>query len=217
MKKLLLFSVLFILVAYRTSTCKAQEKSPALANGLALTPPMGWNSWNSFQCTITEKIVKQMADIMVSSGMAAVGYKYINVDDCWQNVNRTNGHVTTSSNFSFGIKSLADYVHGKGLKLGVYSCRGTKTCQERAGSYSYETTDANDYAAWGVDYLKYDNCFEAPGSNQQKDYEKMRDALKNSGRDIVFSICAWDFNTWAPNTGNLWRTAFDIYDEWPSL
>jgi alpha-galactosidase len=186
-------------------------------NGLANTPPMGWNSWNKFGCNVSDAMIRGMADAMVSSGMAKAGYQYINIDDCWQQVGRdANKHVRPTSSFP-DMKALADYLHSKGLKLGVYSDRGTKTCGGREGAHGYETMDATDYAAWGVDYLKYDNCFPAPGSDIKQDYENMRDALVKSGRDIVFSICAWEFFEWSPSTGNLWRTTLDIKDKWSRM
>jgi len=189
---------------------------PTLNNGLALKPPMGWNSWNRFGCNVSDTMIRQMADAMVSSGMAAAGYQYVNVDDCWQGIGRTNGHVNLDSDFP-NMKGLADYVHSKGLKFGLYSDRGSATCQGRVGSYGFETTDANDYATWGVDYLKYDNCNVVPGSNIQTDYTNMRNALANSGRAIVYSICAWHYETWMPSVGNLWRTTGDISDSWASM
>jgi alpha-galactosidase len=190
--------------------------TPALAlnNGLALTPPMGWNSWNTFGCTVSDSLIRSMATAMVKSGMKKAGYQYINIDDCWQSRRRAaDGTIIPGPNFP-NMKALADYVHSKGLKLGLYSDRGTLTCQKRMGSYGYESQDARTYAAWGVDYLKYDNCNAAPGSNQQADYERMRDALANSGRGIVFSLCTQQFDAWEPSTGNLWRTSGDIYDRW---
>jgi alpha-galactosidase len=186
-------------------------------NGLANTPPMGWNSWNKFGCKVSDDMIRGHADAMVSSGMAKAGYQYINIDDCWQELGRdANKHVRPTSSFP-NMKALADYVHSKGLKLGVYSDRGTKTCGGREGAHGFETVDATDYAAWGVDYLKYDNCFPAPGSNIKQDYENMRDALVKSGSKVVFSICAWEFFDWAPATGNLWRTTLDIKDNWSRM
>lgn len=188
----------------------------ALNNGLALKPPLGWNSWNNFGCNVSDVLIRQMADAMVSSGMAAAGYQYVNVDDCWQGVGRTNGHVNLDVDFP-NMQGLADYIHSKGLKFGLYSDHGTSTCAGRVGSYSFETTDANDYAAWGVDYLKYDNCNLPPGDNVQQDYVNMKNALAASGRGIVYSICAWNFQSWMPATGNLWRTTGDISDSWGSM
>jgi galactosylceramidase len=186
---------------------------------VAATPPMGWNSWNKFGGSITDTLVRGIADAMVSSGMQAAGYQYINIDDMWQASSRdSSGNIAPdSSKFPNGMKALADYVHGKGLKLGLYSDRGTKTCAGRPGSYSYETRDAQTYASWGVDYLKYDNCSPAAGSNITTDYTNMSNALKASGRPIVFSLCAWWFYTWETSLGQLWRTTTDIKDTWASF
>jgi len=186
---------------------------------VAATPPMGWNSWNKFGGSITDTLVRGIADAMVSSGMQAAGYQYINIDDMWQASSRdSSGSIAPdSSKFPNGMKAVADYVHGKGLKLGLYSDRGTKTCAGRPGSYSYETKDAQTYASWGVDYLKYDNCSPAAGSNITTDYTNMSNALKASGRPIVFSLCAWWFYTWETSLGQLWRTTTDIKDTWASF
>ena len=183
---------------------------------LAATPPMGWNSWNKFGGGVTDTLVRGIADAIVSSGMQAVGYQYINIDDMWQASNRdSSGNIVPdSTKFPNGMKALADYVHGKGLKLGLYSDRGTKTCAGKPGSYSYETKDAQTYASWGVDYLKYDNCSPATGSNIQTDYTNMANALKATGRPIAFSICAWWFYNWETTIGQLWRTGTDITDTW---
>jgi len=186
---------------------------------LAATPPMGWNSWNKFGGSITDTLVRGIADAMVSTGMQAAGYQYINIDDMWQASSRdSSGNIAPdSTKFPNGMKALADYVHSKGLKLGLYSDRGTKTCAGKPGSYSYETKDAQTYASWGVDYLKYDNCSPATGSNMQTDYTTMSSALKASGRPIVFSLCAWWFYTWETPIGQLWRTTTDIKDTWASF
>jgi alpha-galactosidase len=183
---------------------------------LAATPPMGWNSWNKFGGGVTDTLVRGIADAIVSSGMQAVGYQYINIDDMWQASSRdSSGNIVPDgTKFPNGMKALSDYVHGKGLKLGLYSDRGTKTCAGKPGSYSYETKDAQTYASWGVDYLKYDNCSPAAGSNIQTDYTNMANALKATGRPIVFSICAWWFYTWETSIGQLWRTGTDITDTW---
>jgi alpha-galactosidase len=186
---------------------------------LAATPPMGWNSWNKFGGSITDTLVRGIADALVSTGMQAAGYQYINIDDMWQASSRdSSGNIAPdSTKFPNGIKALADYVHGKGLKLGLYSDRGTKTCAGKPGSYSYETKDAQTYASWGVDYLKYDNCSPATGSNMQTDYTTMSNALKAAGHPIVFSLCAWWFYTWETPIGQLWRTTTDIKDTWASF
>ena len=184
---------------------------------LAATPPMGWNSWNKFACKVNENVVRQAADAMVSSGMKDAGFQYIVIDDCWQTSRDKGGNIVVDSqNFPSGIKALADYVHSKGLKFGIYSDAGTKTCQGRPGGRGYEFQDARQYAAWGVDYLKYDWCNtgtqDAPAS-----YGLMRQALDAAGRPIVFSICEWGKNKpwlWGNGIGNLWRTTGDIQDRW---
>jgi alpha-galactosidase len=179
---------------------------------------MGWNSWNNFGCGIDEGIIRSMADAMATNGMKAAGYQYINLDDCWQVARDANGVIVADpTKFPSGIKALADYVHAKGLKLGVYSDHGLSTCGGRPASYGYEYLDANTYASWGVDYLKYDNCNLPPGDVPQTDYSRMSDALIKSGRPIAFSICAWSFSSWSPNLGNLWRTTGDISDSFSSM
>ncbi|GHO43513.1 alpha-galactosidase D [Ktedonospora formicarum] len=192
----------------------------ALNNGVALTPPMGWNSWNKFGCNVSEALIKQQADAMVSSGLKAAGYQYVNIDDCWQISRDSSGNIVAdASKFPSGIKSLADYVHSKGLKLGIYTDAGTATCQGRPGSYNHEQQDANTYASWGIDYVKEDWC-NTSGLDPQTQYIKMRDALAQTGRPIVFSICNWGVNSpwaWGPATGNLWRTTGDISNNWNSM
>ncbi len=188
-------------------------------NGLAKTPPMGWNSWNIFHGDINETKIKQIADAMVSSGMKDAGYVYLNLDDNWMaNPARdANGNLKADpTRFPSGIKALSDYVHAKGLKLGIYGDRGTMTCMNvpQSGSKGYEDKDAKTFASWGIDYLKYDNCNIPNGSDMKTDYQKMQTALANCGRPIVFSICAWEYQSWMPTTGNLWRTTRDITDKW---
>jgi alpha-galactosidase len=189
----------------------------ALDNGLAKTPPMGWNSWNKFGCNVSEKLIKEMADAMVTSGMRDAGYVYLVIDDCWQIDRDAQGNILPDAQrFPSGMKSLADYVHAKGLKFGIYSDAGTLTCQKRPGSRGYEFQDARQYAAWGVDYLKYDWCSTST-QNAQASYSIMRDALLKAGRPIVFSICEWGTAKpwlWAKDVGNLWRTTGDIQDCW---
>ncbi len=191
--------------------------APALENGLALTPPMGWNSWNRFACNVSEDLVKSAADALVSSGMKDAGYEYVVIDDCWQVSRDDAGNIIADAkNFPSGIKALADYVHSKGLKFGIYSDAGTMTCAKRPGSRGHEFQDALLYAAWGVDYLKYDWC-NTGTENAQAAYSTMRDALKAAGRPIVFSLCEWGTNKpwlWATDVGNLWRTTGDISDCW---
>ena len=194
-----------------------QSGARAWDNGLALTPPMGWNSWNKFGCEINEKIVREIADAMVSSGLRDAGYRYIVIDDCWQVDRDARGNIIADGkSFPSGIKVLADYVHAKGLKFGIYSDAGVRTCAGRPGSWGYEFQDARQYAEWGVDYLKYDWCNNG-GQNSAAAYSRMRDALKASGRPIVFSICEWGSTKpwlWAKDIGNLWRTTDDIQDSW---
>jgi len=189
----------------------------ALDNGLAKTPPMGWNSWNKFACNVSEKLIKEMADAMVTSGMRDAGYVYLVIDDCWQIDRDTQGNILPDpQRFPSGMKALADYVHSKGLKFGLYSDAGTLTCQKRPGSRGYEFQDARQYAAWGVDYLKYDWCSTST-QNAPASYSIMRDALAKAGRPIVFSICEWGTSKpwlWAGSVGNLWRTTGDIQDCW---
>jgi len=196
-----------------------REPGRALNNGLALTPPMGWNSWNKFGCRINAAIVREIADAMVSSGMRDAGYQYIVIDDCWQIERDAKGNIIADpKTFSAGIKALVDYVHSKGLKFGIYSDAGTKTCAGRPGSWGFEFQDARQYAEWGVDYLKYDWCNNGK-QNSEAAYSRMRDALQASGRPIVFSICEWGTTKpwlWAKDIGNLWRTTGDIQDVWES-
>jgi alpha-galactosidase len=184
---------------------------------LAPTPPMGWNSWNIFGCDIDEKKIMEIADQMVATGMLNAGYEYLVIDDCWQVDRDDQGKIIADPvRFPSGIKDLAEYIHSKGLKFGIYSCAGTKTCQQRPGSFNYEEIDAQTYAEWGVDYLKYDWCY-TEGLNPKELYPKMSMALAASGRPIVFSMCEWGTSrpwTWARNVAHLWRTTGDIQDCW---
>jgi alpha-galactosidase len=187
---------------------------------LAPTPPMGWNSWNKFGCNVSDKLIREMADAMVSSGMQVAGYQYVNIDDCWQVSRDASGTIVADpTRFPSGIKALADYVHSKGLKLGIYTDAGTGTCEKRPGSLNHEVQDAKTYASWGIDYVKIDWC-NAEGLDPQVQYAKLRDALAQSGRPIVFSICNWGVKTpwrWGPTTGNLWRTTGDINDTYDRM
>ncbi len=189
----------------------------SLDQQLANTPPMGWNSWNKFGCNVSEDLIRQIADAIVASGMKDAGYQYVVIDDCWQVERDGNGNIVADpKHFPSGMKALADYVHAKGLKFGLYSDAGTKTCQGRPGSRGYEFQDARQYAAWGVDYLKYDWCSTST-QDARSSYEIMRAALDASGRPIVFSICEWGASRpwlWANGVGNLWRTTGDIQDRW---
>lgn len=200
--------ILFVFVA--VSPTKAQK-----FKGLALTPPMGWNSWNHFGCDVNEKIIRDVADAMVETGMKDAGYVYINIDDCWHGERDSLGFIhPNKEHFPSGMKALADYVHSKGLKLGLYSDAGWKTCGGHPGSRGYEYQDAMQYAKWNIDYLKYDWC-NTDGLNQRGAYLTIRDALYAAGRPIVLSICEWGDNhpwTWGGEIGHLWRTTGDIYN-----
>ncbi len=195
--------------------------SPAFAqkfDGLAQTPPMGWNSWNTFAGNINEDLIKGMADAIAESGMQAAGYQYIVIDDCWESMDRdANGNlVADPKKFPSGMQALGDYLHAKGFKFGIHNCAGTKTCAGFPGGHEHEEQDAKMYASWGVDYLKYDWC-STEGADAKQRYPKMRDALHAAGRPIVFSMCEWGQSkpwTWAADTGHLWRTTGDICDVW---
>ncbi len=190
----------------------AQEK------GLASTPPMGWNSWNNFGCNVSEDMIRQMADAMVKSGMKDAGYRYVVIDDCWQVERDASGNIVADSkHFPSGIKALVDYVHSLGLKFGIYSDAGSKTCANRPGSLGHEYQDALQYATWGVDYLKYDWC-NTTTQDAQAAYALIRNGLNATGRPIVLSICEWGTAKpwlWGKTVGgNLWRTTGDISDKW---
>jgi alpha-galactosidase len=190
-----------------------QVGHPQKFTDLAKTPPMGWNSWNKFGCNVSEEMIREMADAMVSSGMKEAGYQYINIDDCWHGQRDSLGFIHPDpERFPSGMKALADYVHSLGLKFGIYSDAGWKTCAGKPASRGYEYQDARQYARWGVDYLKYDWC-NTEGLNAEGAYLTMRDALYAAGRPIVFSICEWGDNKpweWGTDVGHLWRTTGDI-------
>jgi len=193
----------------------------ALDNGLGLTPQMGWNSWNHFACGINETLIIDTMNAIVESGFRDAGYVYVNLDDCWQlSRDETTHQIIPDMNaFPNGIKYLADEAHKRGLRLGLYSDAGTMTCQRRPGSIHYEDIDAQTYADWGIDYLKYDNCYHDTPKYRER-YEAMRDALNKTGHPIFYSICEWGIDhpeEWAPDTGNSWRTTMDISDSWPSM
>ncbi|XP_073002570.1 alpha-galactosidase-like [Typha latifolia] len=207
----------------RDSNHTAETRRRAvLENGLARTPQMGWNSWNHFHCTINEQLIRETADAMVYTGLAKLGYRYINIDDCWGEFNRdSQGNlVAKGSTFPSGMRALADYVHGKGLKLGIYSDAGSRTCSgTMPGSLYHEEQDVRTFVSWGIDYLKYDNCFN-PGTSPPERYSRMSKALQTYGRNIFFSLCEWGQNdpaTWAKGMGNSWRTTGDIEDNWNSM
>ncbi|MFH9871516.1 NPCBM/NEW2 domain-containing protein [Streptomyces lydicus] len=199
--------------------------TPRLPDGLAKTPPMGFNNWNSTHCRaeFNEEMVKGIADLFLAKGLKDAGYQYVNLDDCWALPTRDgNGKlVPDPRRFPHGIKAVADYVHAKGLKFGIYTSAGTKTCNSAGfpGGLGHERSDAQQFADWGVDYLKYDNC-NNQGVDAKQRYRTMRDALKATGRPIVYSICEWGENKpweWASDVGHLWRTTGDISDSWSSM
>ena len=205
MKKTFLILFVVIFSGYSTTAQKFDN--------LALTPPMGWNSWNRFKCDINEKLVREIAKAMVETGMKDAGYRYIVIDDCWQVARDEEGNILADPDrFPSGIAALADYIHSLGLKFGLYSDAGVKTCQKRPGSRGYEFQDARTYARWGVDYLKYDWCDHST-QNAPASYALMRDALYKAGRPVVFSICEWGQNQpwlWGKDIGHLWRATGDI-------
>jgi alpha-galactosidase len=201
-------------------------RAAAVENGLANTPAMGFNNWNATHCRaeFNEAMVKGIADLFVSRGLKDAGYQYVNIDDCWALPNRNGAGnlVPDPARFPNGIKAVADYVHGKGLKFGLYTSAGTKTCDTQGfpGGIGHEQQDANLFASWGVDYLKYDNCGDHLGQSAQQRYTTMRDALRATGRPILFSICEWGQNqpwNWAQSVGNSWRTTGDISDNYGSM
>lgn len=186
-------------------------------------PPLGWNSWNTFTWDINEDLIKQVADIFVEEGYKDAGYEYIVIDDCWSLKQRDeNGNlVADPEKFPSGMKALADYIHSKGLKFGMYSCAGTHTCAGYPGSFEYEFQDAKQFASWGVDYLKYDYCYKPRAVDGELLYRRMALALKNSGRDILFSACNWGedhVHDWIRSAGaHMYRSTGDIQDNWDSI
>jgi len=208
-----ILAIAALLEAIPITSVSAQDSPPNPLEGLAATPPMGWNSWNRFGCDVSESLIRETADAMVSSGMRDAGYEYVVIDDCWQVDRDPDGAIVVDpERFPSGMKVLADYVHSKGLKFGIYSDAGTATCQGRPGSRGHEFQDARTYASWGVDYLKYDWCNHGT-QDAEASYRTMRRALEAAGRPIVFSICEWGTNRpwlWASGIGHLWRTTEDI-------
>ena len=187
------------------------------------TPPMGWNTWNTFGENISEQLIRETADVMVNEGLLDLGYEYLVIDDCWAEKERDeNGRlVPDHTKFPNGMKAVADYVHSKGLKFGMYSCAGNLTCAQYPGSFEHEFIDAKTFAEWGVDFLKYDYCFHSNIIHGKYLYRRMGLALKNCGRDILFSACSWGADNtaeWIRETGaNMWRSTGDIFDTWESV
>jgi alpha-galactosidase len=186
--------------------------------GLALTPPMGFNTWNTFASNIDEMLIKEAAEAMIKNGMRDAGYTYIVVDDCWEAKERdANGNIQPDPvKFPSGMKALGDWLHAKGFKFGIHNCAGVKTCSGFPGGWGHEFQDARTYASWGVDYLKYDWC-EHGTANARDAYSRMSAAIKAAGRPMIFSLCEWGENKpweWAKDIGHMWRTTGDIYDSY---
>lgn len=207
--------IFFVLMKLLTSTSEASV--------IAATPPMGWNSWNQFGCQVNEKLILEIADTLIKNKMKEAGYDYVILDDCWQAENRDkNGNLQSDPvKFPHGIPFLANQIHEKGLKFGIYTSVGAKTCEGYPGSLDHEDQDAKLFASWGVDYLKDDFCTRKrgwwPWWNYRARYQKMSESLRSTGRPILFSICNWGWGnvwTWAPSIANMWRTSSDIKPKW---
>ena len=215
MKKILLITLIFFITLSGFGQGNNYVQNYKKFENLAMTPPTGWNSWNKFGCNIDEKLVKEIADAMVSTGMKDAGYQYINIDDCWHGDRDSLGFIhPNATRFPAGMKALADYVHSKGLKIGVYSDAGSQTCGGKPGSRGYEFQDAQTYAKWGIDYLKFDWC-NTEGLRAEGAYKTITAALRKAGRPVVLSICEWGNDKpweWGQNVGHLWRTTGDIYN-----
>jgi alpha-galactosidase len=207
---------LLVLVVILCSLSLAGAEEPAVGR----TPPMGWNSWNHFACKVTEADVRGAADSLVSSGMSKAGYVYVNIDDCWQGKRDARGNIQSNEKFP-DMKALGDYIHSRGLKFGIYSSPGPKTCDGYEGSLGHEEQDAQTYAAWGVDYLKYDKCsFKGVGDVEIAAFKKMHEALQRTGRPIFYSLCIGGDLVWswgASVGGNAWRTTRDIEDKYTTM
>ena len=190
---------------------------------LASVPPMGWNSWNTFGEEFDEKVIKQMADVMADEGYLDCGYQYLILDDCWAETLRDEDGslVPSREKFPDGIEPVIDYVHSKGLKFGIYSCCGVKTCAGYPASFEHEKQDAEQFAKWGVDYLKYDNCYRPVSQGCELMYRRMGHALRCTGRDIIFAACQWgrdNVGSWIRSTGaHTYRSSIDITDSWESV
>ncbi len=221
MRKTILLIAAVLMLA--TSAFAQQSTTTTDRAKLAPTPPMGWMTWNMFKGNISEKLIKEVADAMVESGLRDAGYKYIFIDDLWQGGRDCHNNIIANpEKFPNGIKALADYVHSKGLKLGIYSDAAQLTCAGWTASYGFEEQDARTFASWGIDYLKYDYC-DAPedSATARLRYKRMADALSKSGRDIVLGICEWgqrNCEEWCEHVGGqLWRTSYDVRDMWKDI
>ena len=203
------FATVILLVSSMTAFAQKFE-------GLAPTPPMGWNSWNTFAGNISEQLIKGVAESLIADGMQKAGYTYIVIDDCWEAKARDSAGnlIADPAKFPGGMKALGDYLHAKGFKFGIHNCAGTETCAGFPGGRGHEFQDARTYASWGVDYLKYDWCNHGT-ANAEETYKTMSNALHTAGRPVVFSLCEWGNNQpwlWAEKVGHLWRTTGDIRD-----
>src|SRR5437763_13778989 len=207
-----------LLVAPVVAPGPGRPSRAALDNGLARTPPMGWNSWNHFGCNVSEQLIKETTDAIVAAGMRDAGYRYVVIDDCWEVARDSSGTlVADPGRFPHGIKALADYVHAKGLGLGIYTDAGSNTCQGRPGPLGHEEQDARTFAAWGVDYVKEDWC-HAKGLDAPTLYRRFREALERAGRQVIFSLCeGGSHQPWqgARGIGHLWRTTGASPDKSP--
>ena len=216
------FAALLVFVfAIVTLPLTAQQRAAVSPDPrLGATPPMGFNTWNKFACNVSEQLIRETADAMASSGMKDAGYQYVVIDDCWQISRDESGRIVADpQRFPSGMRALADYVHSKGLKFGLYTDLGRKTCEGRPGTFERHEIDAKTYAEWQIDYIKVDWC-NADDLDAKTEYTKFRDALKKTGRPIVLSICEWGSNRpweWAGAVGQLWRTTNDIRDRWISV
>jgi alpha-galactosidase len=221
-----IFSVAGYAKKMAVKNCEQQNKGTSCEQKLAMTPPMGWNSWNSFGKNVNEQVIRETADAMASSGLKDVGFTYIVIDDIWHGGRDSKGMLYPDpKRFPSGMKALADYVHSKGLKFGIYSDAGDKTCAGMPGSFGYEEKDAKLFASWDIDFLKYDYCYCPDIETRDNDYKKaiarykkMGDALKATGRPIVFSICEWGPRApwlWGREVGGqMWRCTYDVHDMW---
>ena len=188
-------------------------------NGLGATPQMGWNSWNHYHCSVNQSVMEATADAFIALDLPKFGYKYVNVDDCWAGSRNANGYIQPNATTFPDFQGMVDYIHSKGLLFRLYSDAGNKTCAGQPGSLSYEKEDADTYAKWKVDYLKYDNC-DSVGTSPETLYPVMQKALNKTGRPIFYSLCEWGVDnpaTWAPPVGNSWRTTGDIQDDWSTM
>ena len=208
-----------LLLVFLALSCFRPPAVESYDNGVGRTPQMGWNSWNHYHCDINETVIKATADAFIVNDLPKYGYKYVNVDDCWAASRDSSGVIQPDLKTFPDFQGMIDYVHSQGLLFGLYSDAGTKTCAGRPGSLNYEKQDAQTYAEWKVDYLKYDNCHSGLKPPEER-YPIMRDALNSTGRHIFYSLCEWgvdDPAKWAWAVGNSWRTTLDVQDNWDTM